>query len=55
MTTTELNPESTNVKVGLSVTASVKTEFSGHHMLSASNFTRQSAIIEKKLQGGTYG
>ncbi|KAF5415024.1 MAG: hypothetical protein C5S49_06235 [Candidatus Methanogaster sp.] len=51
MTTIELKPEPTNSKLELSATASVKTNFSGHHMLSAAYFARRSAIIEKKLQG----
>jgi hypothetical protein len=38
---------SIKVNLTLSATASVKTNFSGHHMLSAAHFARQSAIIEK--------
>ena len=36
--------------LGVSVTASVKTNFSSHHMLSAAHFARQSAIIEKNYK-----
>ena len=36
--------------LGVSATASVKTNFSGHHMLSAAHFARQSAIIEKNYK-----
>jgi hypothetical protein len=36
-----------NLTLGDSATASVKTNFSGHHMLSAAHFARQSAVIEK--------
>ena len=38
--------------LGVSVTASVKTNFSSHHMLSAAHFARQSAIIEKNYKDG---
>jgi len=43
---------SIKVKSTLSATASVKTNFSGHHMLSAAHFARQSAIIEKNYKDG---
>ena len=46
MTTIELKPEPINVKSKISGTLSLKTNFSGHHMLSAAHFARQSAIIE---------
>ena len=52
MTTIELNPEPINIKSRLSATASAKTNFSGHHMLSAAHFARQSAIIEKNCKDG---
>jgi hypothetical protein len=35
---------------GVSATVSLKTNFSGHHMLSAAHFARQSAIIEKNYK-----
>ncbi|RZN36921.1 MAG: hypothetical protein EF813_06160 [Methanosarcinales archaeon] len=50
MTTSELNPEPINVKSKISGTLSLKTDFSGHHMLSAAHFARQSAIIEKNYK-----
>jgi len=50
MTIIELKPEPINIKSGLSGTLSVKTNFSGHHMLSAAHFARQSAIIEKNYK-----
>ena len=50
MTIIELKPEPINIKSGLSGTLSVKTNFSGHHMLSAAHFARQSAIIEKNCK-----
>ena len=50
MTIIELKPEPINVKSGLSGTLSIKTNFSGHHMLSAAHFARQSAIIEKNCK-----
>jgi hypothetical protein len=34
----------------VSVTTRLKTNFSGHHMLSAAHFARQSAIIEKNYK-----
>ena len=43
---------SIKVNLTLSATASVKTNFSGHHMLSAAHFARQSAIIEKNCKDG---
>jgi hypothetical protein len=39
-----------NLTLGDSATASVKTNFSGHHMASAAHFARQSAIIEKSYK-----
>jgi len=39
-----------NLTLGDSATASVKTNFSGHHMVSAAHFARQSAIIEKNYK-----
>ena len=52
MTTIELKPEPINVKSKISGTLSLKTNFSGHHMLSAAHFARQSAIIEKNYKDG---
>ena len=39
-----------NSTLGVSATVSLKTNFSGHHMLSAAHFARQSAIIEKNYK-----
>ena len=50
MTTIELKPEPINVKSKISGTLSLKTNFSGHHMLSAAHFARRSAIIEKNYK-----
>ena len=50
MTTSELKPEPIKVKSKISGTLSLKTNFSGHHMLSAAHFARQSAIIETNYQ-----
>ena len=43
---------SIKVNSTLSATASVKTNFSDYHMLSAAHFARQSAIIEKSYKDG---